>query len=108
MSNPYRNEHTITLDGREYLLRATFGALVEIEQLTKLSIPKLMEQIGDNNLSVVHVKGIIKAGVKGAGGTVDDTQLEEDIANAGLAETTQGVVAFLLKSTFGGDRIKKN
>lgn len=108
MTNPYRNEHTVKLDGREYLLRATFGCLVEIEQATGYSIPKLMEHIGDNDLSVSHVKAIIKAGIKGAGGTVDDQQLEADIVNAGLGPTSQGVIAFLLKSTFGGDRIKKN
>jgi hypothetical protein len=108
MTNPYRNEHTVKLDGNEYLLRATFGALVEIEAVTGLTIPKLMEQIGDNNLSVSHIKGIMIAGIKGAGDKVDEAKLEADIVNAGLQDTVQGVVQFLLKSTFGGNQIKKN
>ena len=108
MTNPYRNEHTVKLDEREYLLRATFGALVEMEQKTGMALPKMIEQIGENNLSINHLKAILVAGVKGAEGSIDEKQLEADIVNAGLAVTTKAVVEFLLKSTFGGDRIKKN
>lgn len=98
----------MVLDGREYLLRATFGALVEIESVTGTSIPKLMEQIGENDLSISHVKGILMAGIKGAEGKINEAELEADIANAGIAVTSRGVIEFLLKSTFGGEKIKKN
>jgi hypothetical protein len=31
MTNPYRNEAALEIDGETYVLRATFGALAEIE-----------------------------------------------------------------------------
>ena len=108
MVNPLRNETLVTLNGTEYLLRATFGALVEIEQMTGKSIPKLMEGISNNDLSIAHSKAVFVAGIKGAEVKPDEAKLEQDMMSAGLSEVNHGVVAFLMSCTFGGEKIKKN
>jgi hypothetical protein len=108
MVNAFRNEYLAILNEREYLLRASFGALVEIEAAAGCAIPKIVEQIGEQNLSLRVGKAVIVAGIKGAGEKVNEAQLEEDIANAGIAALNHVVLGFLLVSTFGGEKIKKN
>lgn len=108
IANPLRNEHTVVLNDNNYFLRATFNTLVEIETLVGKPLTKIMDEIGNGNLNVGHIKGILVAGSKGAEVNLDEKQLEEDICAAGIVEATAAAVDFLLVATIGGEKIKKN
>lgn len=108
MANPFRNECAVILNGSPYILRATFGALVEIEELVGKPIPKIMEDISEANMSLTNLKAILVAGIKGAEGSYDENKLEEDIAEAGLVALSAGVCDFLVVGSLGGEKIKKN
>lgn len=62
-ANPHRGEVSVTLDGREYKLRPTFQALVEIEQATGCGLVELTRRFIDGKHSMRDIASILVAGI---------------------------------------------
>jgi len=65
MANRQRGEVTITLDGKEYVMRPTFEALCEIEDKLDAAIPDLIMLFKDGNIRLKHVAAIVWGGLWG-------------------------------------------
>lgn len=101
MANRYRGEVTAVLDGRQWTMCLTLGALAELERTFQVSdMTALVERFSSGTLSARDATAIIGAGLRGAGNSVDDDQVARMTANGGAAGFA-AVVTELLTATFG-------
>jgi len=102
MANRYRGEVTAVLDGRQWTLCLTLGALAELERAFQADdMTALVARFSTGTLSARDATTIIGAGLRGAGNSVDDDQVARMTANGGAAGFA-AIVTELLTATFGG------
>lgn len=102
MSNRYRGETALMVDGQALPMRLTLGALAELEQAFSVdSLPALGERFVGGRLSAQDIVRILGAGLRGAGGSVSDIQVAGLAFEGGLNGAIQAAIA-LLDATFGG------
>ena len=101
MVNRHRGEIAATLDGREWTLCLTLGALAELEHAFNVKdLSALTGHFGSGHLSATDMIRVIGAGLRGAGHTLSDDEVREmqvDGAAVGYAR----IVSNLLAATFG-------
>ncbi len=101
MANRYRGEISAELDGVNYTLCLTLGALAELESAFGASdIVGLAARFEELRLSARDILKIVACGLRGAGHIVSD----EDVARMKVPDGLHGYVriaAQLLAATFG-------
>jgi len=101
MVNRHRGEIEATLDGKTWTLCLTLGALAELE--TSFAVEDLTElttRFSTGRLSANDMLRLISAGLRGAGPTVDDSDVKEMQAENGALGYAD-IVTRLLAATFG-------
>ena len=102
MPNPHRGEISAILDGQQYTLRLTLGALAELE--AALEVPDLValaERFETGVLSAREAIIILAAGLRGAGQSVTDEQVAGMVPEGGVAGLIRTAAALLTKA-YGG------
>lgn len=79
MKNEKRGEIELKINGRDYVMRPTFEALIEIESETQKSFVKLISHIRDGDMSVTDAIKIVQIGIKGGGTARKDLPSGNDI-----------------------------
>ncbi len=103
MANRHRGEIEAVLDGKSYRLVLTLGALAELESaFGDEDMLALAARFEKGRLSARDCVKIIAAGLRGAGCAVTDGDVEAMQVDGGAAGYV-GIVARLLRATFGGD-----
>jgi hypothetical protein len=101
MANRYRGEINAELDGKNYNLCLTLGALAELEDtFGEQDLLSLAERFSSGRIKAGDALRIIGAGLRGAGSSVCD----DDVANMQVEGGAAGyvsIVARLLTATFG-------
>lgn len=101
MVNKHRGEISAELDGKNWTLCLTLGALAQLECHFKVNdLSSLAEKLSNNALCASDFLAIILAGLKGGGHDVDATDVC-DMRIVGGATGYAVLVADLLKITFG-------
>lgn len=101
-ANARRGEVAATLDGKEFKLCLTLGALAELETaLGAGDLVALGERFSSGRLSARDMIAVIAAGLRGAGHQFSDSDVSAMRVNGGL-EAYARIVAGLLLATFGG------
>ena len=101
MTNPQRGEITAELNGSQWTLCLTLGALAELEN--KFSSSSLMDLVGKfsaGNLSSREILHILGAGLRGGGHDLADGDVAEMRSPNGATGYAK-IVAQLLNATFG-------
>ncbi|MEL6751342.1 MAG: gene transfer agent family protein [Pseudomonadota bacterium] len=102
MVNRYRGEVRARLDGRDYTLCLTLGALAELEDAFGVDdIASLTERFATGRLKARDMTRVIGAGLRGAGFTFTDEEVGEMQVEDG-AVGYANLVAELLTVTFAG------
>lgn len=102
MSNRYRGETDLIVDGKALPMRLTLGALAELEQAFAVdSLPALGERFVGGRLSARDITRILGAGLRGAGGDIADAEVAKLAFEGGLNGAIRAAIA-LLDATFGG------
>jgi hypothetical protein len=102
MANRARGEIEATLDGRQWTLCLTLGALAELEaSLATGDLMGLARRFEAGALSAADAIRVIGAGLRGAGNDVTDAAVAAMRVEGGAAAYV-AVVAALLTATFGG------
>ncbi len=100
-ANRRRGEVGAELDGRDFTLCLTLGALAELEDACGVEdIGALVARLAGGKLSARDVVRVIGAGLRGAGNAVTDEQVMAMRAADGAAGFVR-IVAELLAATFG-------
>lgn len=100
MTNPYRGETTLVVDGDPRVMRLTLGALADLE--TRLDCASLLELIGRFETGGFKVKDLISlltAGLNGGGWQITESELLASRIDGGPLAAAQAA-ARLLKLTF--------
>ena len=103
MANRHRGEVAASLDGREWTLCLTLGALAELESAFGAEdLSALTKRFSSGNLSALDMIRIIGAGLRGGGHPFPDDEVRDMQAEGGVAGFAR-IVAELLTATFGSD-----
>ncbi|YBV98113.1 gene transfer agent family protein [Phyllobacteriaceae bacterium JZ32] len=104
MANRHRGEVVAILDGRQWVLCLTLGALAELETAFEAEdLTALIARFSSGRLSARDMMRIITAGLRGGGHSVteeDVAQMQADGGAAGFAR----IVSELLTATFGASQ----
>lgn len=101
-ANRRRGEIAAMLDGREYRLCLTLGALAELESAFEAEdLGALVERFSTGRLSAKDLVRIIAAGLRGAGETVSNEEVAAMRNEEGAAGYAR-IASELLAVTFGG------
>lgn len=101
MVNRHRGEVPARLDGRDYTLCLTLGALAELEHAFDAEdLGCLTQRFATGRLRASDMLRILGAGLRGAGFTVTDAELSEMQVEGGALGYAR-LVADLLTVTFG-------
>lgn len=102
MANKHRGEIAARLDGRDYRLCLTLGALAELEQAFGVEdMVALAARFEKGRLSAWDAIRVIGAGLRGAGHDVTDKEVAAMRTEEGAAGFA-AIVVDLLEATFGG------
>ncbi|QUJ77407.1 gene transfer agent family protein [Sulfitobacter albidus] len=87
MTNRWRGEVAITLDGQAYRMRLTLGALAELEdELGEGSLMALVERFEGHAFSARDVLALLHAGLRGGGTMMDpETLAQAEVAGGPMA-----------------------
>ena len=100
-ANRHRGEVTARLDGREFTLCLTLGALAELESSFEASdLATLVERFSSGRLSAADMLRVVGAGLRGGGHPFPDAEVAEMQAEGGAAGFAR-IVVDLLSATFG-------
>ncbi len=100
MTNSYRGEITAKLDGRDWQLCLTLGALAELEtKLGEDDVGALAGRFSSGRLSAKDMQVIIAAGLRGGGHDISDQEVGEMRTENGVTGYAE-IVAQLLSATF--------
>lgn len=100
--NKHRGEVEITLDGRKFVMRPTFQAMVEIEAATGRGLLGLVRRISEMDFGYAEAQAVITAGLRAAGEQATPDKVGEMVFNTGLAAVAGPVGAFLMGALSGG------
>ncbi len=101
-ANRRRGEIAAELDGKQFRLCLTLGALAELETaFAAEDIGRLVERFSSGKLSALDMIRIIGAGLRGAGEAIRDEDVGR-MATVGGAAGYAAIVSDLLTTTFGG------
>jgi len=106
--NEQRGEVAITLAGKSFVLRPTYGALAEIESTLGCGIVALVRRLERGDFGVVDLAVIVTAGLKAAGEPATQDKVGEMIRQAGFAPVVKATAAFLENALTGGQEPGKN
>ena len=99
--NRHRGEVSAKLDGWEWTLCSTLGALAELESVFEAeNLSALAERFSAGRLAAGDMLKILGAGLRGAGHTVSNDDVEEMQAEGGAIGYAR-IVSELLTATFG-------
>lgn len=101
MVNKHRGEISARLDGRDWTLCLTLGALAELEEAFQTEdLTKLTERFSKGHLSARDMHMVIYAGLKGGGHALEKTDVMNMQADGGAIGFAK-IVVELLTATFG-------
>ncbi|MEM8749416.1 MAG: gene transfer agent family protein [Pseudomonadota bacterium] len=101
MVNRHRGEIAAMLDGRQWTLCLTLGALAELESAFEATdLNQMTERFASGRLSANDMITVIGAGLRGAGHTLSNDEVREMQAEEGAVGYAK-IVAELLSATFG-------
>lgn len=101
--NHRRGEICATLDGRDYRLCLTLGALAELESAFEANdLGALVERFSTGRLSAGDMAKIIGAGLRGGGNAVCDSDVLAMRCEDGVAGFAV-IVSELLAASFAGE-----
>lgn len=101
MVNRHRGEVAARLDGRDWTLCLTLGALAELETAFAAdNLSDLIARFSTGRLSACDMQRILCAGLRGGGHSVGEADVAEMRADGGAAGYAR-IVSALLTATFG-------
>jgi hypothetical protein len=100
MANRHRGEIAAIINGREWTLCLTLGALAELETAFGADdLSALAERLGSGRLKAREMTAIIAAGLRGGGHEAGEAEVAQMRCDGGMAGMAR-IVAELISATF--------
>lgn len=99
MTNPWRGEVTLTIDGAPQVMRLTLGALAELEaDLGEKTLVDLVERFEGGTFSSGDVAALLIAGLKGGGSEIRRDDLLTAEIEGGLMAAARAAAELLARA----------
>ncbi len=99
MTNPWRGEVSLVIDGKRHEARLTLGALAELEvALQSGSLMALVERFEGNRFSSRDVLALLLAGLRGGGVQMDAATLEHAQIEGGPMAAARAAAELLARA----------
>lgn len=99
MTNPWRGEVRLVVDGEARVMRLTLGALAELEEaLGEDSLVSLVARFETGKTSARDVFALIVAGLRGGGWNVTETQLRSAEIDGGVSGAARAAAQLLARA----------
>ena len=99
MTNPWRGDVALTIDGQRYVMRLTLGALAELEQnLYEKSLVSLVERFEQNQFSSADVLALLRAGLRGGQCDISDDALAHGNIEGGPLAAARAAAELLARA----------
>ena len=114
--NPHRGDVSIYLKtgdgGRDFTLRPSFSAIIEIEQATGLGIVSVASRLIQRDIGLGHLAAIVTAGLKASGEPADTQTVAQMVYKTGILDEKllASINDFITAALSGGEKsdLKKN
>lgn len=97
-----KNEVMVKGAGLEYTLRPSFGCLMGIEERSKKSLMKIIEEFQNGQGALNDLIAILKEGTKAAGRIITDKEIEKLFEEEGIVSVQVQLADFFVKAMYGG------
>ncbi len=101
-ANPHRGDVAVTFGGKEFVLRPTWQAIVEIETSTGRGIVEIAQVVATNRHGLTMSAHIITAGLKAAGEPASYEKVCAMIHEKGVVNLSVEIDQFLTNALTGG------
>ncbi len=99
MSNPWRGDVALVINGQPHVARLTLGALAELEgKLEEDTLLALVERFEGGRFSSRDVIVLLGAGLRGAGQAVSDTDLMQAEIEGGPMAAARAAAELLARA----------
>ncbi|MFG6513378.1 gene transfer agent family protein [Sulfitobacter sp. TB366] len=99
MTNPWRGEVSLVIDGERHEARLTLGALTELEAALQAdSLVALVERFENNRFSSRDVVALLLAGLRGGGAEMDAATLEHAQIEGGPMTAARAAAELLARA----------
>ena len=100
MANPYQGEATLSINGKEYAMRLSLGALAELEtKLSCASLVSFVEKFESGTFRTADMVLLLHAGLKCSGWHGDEQDLMKSCVDGGPLAAAKAA-GNLLRVTF--------
>ena len=85
MTNPFRGELEVKLNGTTHKTRMTVDACMKVEAATVQSLVKLTGALAMGELTISEIVGVLHPAIRGGGNYVTENQVADWVYQAGIA-----------------------
>ncbi len=108
MANKHRGEVDITLLGKTWTLRPTFGALAEIEDATGMGLAAIVQRFASGAFGIADVAIVLREGMRAVRDDVPDLEtIKPAIVEEGFGTYALAAGEFLGNAVLGDNPVKK-
>ena len=104
MTNPFRGELEVKLNGKTYKTRMTVDACMRVEQACDLSLVKIATRLSEGDLTIHQISSVMTPALRGGGNDVEAKDVAKIIYEAGLAEGLRVCGEVLANVLSGGNQ----
>ncbi|UWR21040.1 gene transfer agent family protein [Sulfitobacter sp. S190] len=99
MTNPWRGEVALVIDGERQCMKLTLGALAELEEaLAEPSLVSLVERFESGQFTSRDVLALLGAGLRGGGAQVTQTALAQADIEGGPVAAARAAAELLARA----------
>ncbi|MGX9354130.1 gene transfer agent family protein [Roseobacteraceae bacterium S113] len=99
MTNPWRGDVALTIDGQARAMRLTLGALAELEErLEEDSLVSLVQRFEGGKTSARDVMALIVAGLRGGGWEINERALLASDIEGGVQGAAKAAAELLARA----------
>lgn len=102
MANPLKGQIQVNLAGKDYTVRLSIDALMQIENALDKGIIKMANDMAKGDVRLSDLNAILLPALRGGGNDVQQKDVSKIIAEAGIVQVTK-VVANLLAQSLTDD-----
>ena len=102
MANKLRGELEVNLAGETYRTRLTIDGMVRLEGQLGMGLIAFAQELSQGKCSITQIIKVLTVSIRGGGNKIEEPQVKEIVAEAGVAPSLAAVGEILTNALMGG------